>query len=110
MHQPRSRLPVPRGSTRERPDAVSGSESLPPFTLVVPCYNEAGRFDEFGQPLVDFAAGLAAGSELIFVDDGSDDPLLGPRSFASPSVGLTRPSRRHSPDREPQYPSNGGWT
>jgi dolichyl-phosphate beta-glucosyltransferase len=52
---------------------VSAPGSLPAFTLVVPCFNEAGRFDEFGQPLVDFAAGLAAGSELVFVDDGSHD-------------------------------------
>ena len=45
----------------------------PDVTLVVPCYNEQARFDEFGQRLVDFVAGLPAGSELVFVDDGSHD-------------------------------------
>jgi dolichyl-phosphate beta-glucosyltransferase len=48
-------------------------EALPPFTLVVPCYNEAERFGEFGQQLVDFVAELAMGSELVFVNDGSTD-------------------------------------
>ncbi|HSO95255.1 MAG TPA: glycosyltransferase [Acidimicrobiia bacterium] len=43
------------------------------FGLVVPLYNEAPRFDEFGHQLVGFIAAQPAGSELIFVDDGSDD-------------------------------------
>jgi len=41
---------------------------------VIPLYNEADRFDEFGQHLVDFIGAQPAGSELLFVDDGSDDP------------------------------------
>jgi dolichyl-phosphate beta-glucosyltransferase len=45
----------------------------PGFCLVVPLYNEQSRFHEFGQQLVDFMATQATGSELIFVDDGSDD-------------------------------------
>jgi dolichyl-phosphate beta-glucosyltransferase len=52
---------------------VGRALSLPAFTLVVPCYDEARRFDEFGQALVDFVGRLPAGSELIFVDDGSSD-------------------------------------
>jgi len=43
------------------------------FGLVVPLYNEQSRFDEFGQQLVDFLHAQPAGSELVFVDDGSDD-------------------------------------
>jgi dolichyl-phosphate beta-glucosyltransferase len=43
------------------------------FGLVVPLYNEASRFEEFGQRLVEFMAAQPAGSELLFVDDGSDD-------------------------------------
>jgi dolichyl-phosphate beta-glucosyltransferase len=43
------------------------------FGLVVPLYNEASRFEEFGQRLVEFMVAQPAGSELLFVDDGSDD-------------------------------------
>ena len=50
-----------------------GAGSMPSVTLVVPCYNEEARFDEFGQRLVDFVGAQPAGSELLFVDDGSDD-------------------------------------
>jgi len=46
------------------------SESL---GLVVPLYNEAERFGEYGKTLVAFVEQLPAGSELVFVDDGSDD-------------------------------------
>jgi dolichyl-phosphate beta-glucosyltransferase len=52
---------------------VTDSGALPPFTLVVPCYNEEERFGEFGQQLVDFVAELPPDSELLFVDDGSSD-------------------------------------
>jgi dolichyl-phosphate beta-glucosyltransferase len=43
------------------------------FGLVVPLYNEESRFEEFGQQLVDFLNAQGTGSELVFVDDGSDD-------------------------------------
>jgi SAM-dependent methyltransferase len=41
--------------------------------LVVPLFNEADRFGDFGKLLLDFTATLPPGSELVFVDDGSDD-------------------------------------
>jgi dolichyl-phosphate beta-glucosyltransferase len=47
------------------------------FTLVVPVFNEAARFEEFGPALVDFIAEQPAGSELVFVDDGSTDATPG---------------------------------
>ena len=45
----------------------------PPLGLVVPVFDEASRFPEYGAQLVDFVAGLPSGSELVFVDDGSGD-------------------------------------
>ena len=46
---------------------------LPTLTLVVPVFNEQVRVPEFVPALVEFVAGLPAGSELVFVDDGSTD-------------------------------------
>lgn len=43
------------------------------LSVVVPLYNEDERFAEFGKVLVEFVADLPAGSEIIFVDDGSTD-------------------------------------
>ena len=45
----------------------------PSLGLVVPVYDEAERLTDFAKQLVDFAAELAAGSGLLFVDDGSTD-------------------------------------
>jgi dolichyl-phosphate beta-glucosyltransferase len=44
-----------------------------PLTLVVPLYNEATRFGRFAAELMQFISAQAAGSTLLFVDDGSDD-------------------------------------
>lgn len=41
--------------------------------LVVPLYDEAARFAEYGKLLVDYVADQPPGSELLFVDDGSTD-------------------------------------
>lgn len=41
--------------------------------LVVPLFDEAVRFAEYGDQLVDYVARQPAGSELLFVDDGSGD-------------------------------------
>jgi SAM-dependent methyltransferase len=57
-------------SKDDRDDAQGGQLG---FSVVVPLYNEESRFDEFGQQLVDFLNAQATGSELVFVDDGSDD-------------------------------------
>jgi dolichyl-phosphate beta-glucosyltransferase len=50
---------------------VSGR--LQPLGLVVPVFNEAMRVNDYGKLLLDFAAELPSGSELLFVDDGSID-------------------------------------
>jgi dolichyl-phosphate beta-glucosyltransferase len=55
-------------------DAVPLTKSL---TLVVPVYNESLRFRLFAGQLGDFVACCPAGSELIFVDDGSSDGTPG---------------------------------
>lgn len=52
---------------------MDGRGDQPGVGLVVPLYNEADRFDEYGPRLVDFIAEQPPGSALVFVDDGSDD-------------------------------------
>lgn len=60
------RAPVDAGTRDERPGAGA-------LTLVVPLYNEQDRFPRFCRRLAAFVAEQPAGSELVFVDDGSDD-------------------------------------
>jgi SAM-dependent methyltransferase len=43
------------------------------LALVVPIFDEEVRVPEFADTLVDFILGQPAGSELVFVDDGSSD-------------------------------------
>lgn len=43
------------------------------FALVVPLFDEEARFEEYGPVLVEWIRGQPAGSELVFVDDGSRD-------------------------------------
>jgi dolichyl-phosphate beta-glucosyltransferase len=44
-----------------------------PFSLVVPLYNETRRLGANFPALAEFVATAPAGTELVFVDDGSDD-------------------------------------
>lgn len=44
---------------------------------MVPLYNETDRFAEHGDELASFIDGFPEGSEIIFVDDGSDDDTAG---------------------------------
>jgi dolichyl-phosphate beta-glucosyltransferase len=53
-----------------RPPAGDHGGSL---SLVVPLYDEEERFAEHAKEIAEFVDGLPAGSELIFVDDGSSD-------------------------------------
>jgi dolichyl-phosphate beta-glucosyltransferase len=46
---------------------------LPPFTVVIPCYNEAARIGETLRSTVDYLNANAPKSELIVVNDGSTD-------------------------------------
>ena len=46
------------------------------LTLVVPVFDEEERVVERGPELAAFVAGLAPGSELVFVDDGSTDDTV----------------------------------
>jgi dolichyl-phosphate beta-glucosyltransferase len=41
--------------------------------VVVPVFDEAARLVDYGKRLIDFVQRLPAGSELVFVDDGSTD-------------------------------------
>src|SRR5438045_8462190 len=46
---------------------------LPPFSVVIPCFNEAGRIGETLRLTLDYLTYNAAESELIVVNDGSTD-------------------------------------
>jgi dolichyl-phosphate beta-glucosyltransferase len=46
---------------------------LPPFSIVIPCFNEAARIGKTLRTTLDYLAGTAPESELIVVNDGSTD-------------------------------------
>jgi len=46
---------------------------LPPFSIVIPCFNEQGRIGETLRVTIDYLAANAPTSELIVVNDGSTD-------------------------------------
>ena len=46
---------------------------LPPFSIVIPCFNEEGRIGQTLRLTVDYLAANAPDSELIVVNDGSTD-------------------------------------
>jgi dolichyl-phosphate beta-glucosyltransferase len=46
---------------------------LPPFSIVIPCYNEAARIGKTLRATLDYLAEAAPESELIVVNDGSTD-------------------------------------
>jgi glycosyltransferase involved in cell wall biosynthesis len=46
---------------------------LPPFSVVIPCFNEAGRIGETLRLTLDYLTVNAPQSELIVVNDGSTD-------------------------------------
>src|SRR5881409_135663 len=50
---------------------------LPPFSVVIPCFNEAARIGETLRITIEYLAANAAESELIVVDDGSTDGTAG---------------------------------
>jgi glycosyltransferase involved in cell wall biosynthesis len=47
---------------------------LPPFSVVIPCFNEEARIGETLRVTLDYLAANAPESELIVVNDGSTDP------------------------------------
>ncbi len=63
--------------------------SRPSFSLVVPLFNEEERLAERGWELAKFIEQFSAGSELIFVDDGSTDATVAAfESLADEHQGL----------------------
>src|ERR1700746_1362572 len=47
---------------------------LPPFSVVIPCFNEAARIGETLRLTLDYLAANAPETELIVGNDGSTDP------------------------------------
>lgn len=46
---------------------------LPPFTVTIPCYNEAGRIGETVRSTLEYLSAESPDAELIVVNDGSTD-------------------------------------
>src|SRR5205807_6573670 len=46
---------------------------LPPFSIVIPCYNEATRIGDTVRSTLDYLSGKSPDAELIVVNDGSTD-------------------------------------
>ncbi len=46
---------------------------LPPFSAIIPCYNEAARIGDTVRSTLDYLAAESANSEVIVVNDGSTD-------------------------------------
>ena len=46
---------------------------LPPFSVVIPCYNEAARIGDTVRSTLDYLSAQGPGAELIVVNDGSTD-------------------------------------
>jgi dolichyl-phosphate beta-glucosyltransferase len=60
-------------STRKPGFVDSRNDNRPTLSLIVPLYDEEDRFQEHAAELAEFVRRHPAGSELIFVDDGSAD-------------------------------------
>lgn len=52
---------------------TSPAADPPTLSLVVPVYNEVGRFEATLPTIVEFATGATCAVELLIVDDGSED-------------------------------------
>ena len=46
---------------------------LPPFSVVIPCFNEAARIGESVRSILDYLSAASSDAELIVVNDGSTD-------------------------------------
>jgi glycosyltransferase involved in cell wall biosynthesis len=76
------------------------SDRLPPFSVVVPCFNEAGSIRSTIEALAKVTA--ASGAEIVVVDDGSTDgsrELLEEIEGTGDAAGL----------RVVRHPSNSGY-
>ena len=65
-----------RDATGSVGPVIRAGAGTPSLSLVVPLFDEEERVSEYGPELAAFVAGLAVGSELIFVDDGSTDATV----------------------------------
>jgi dolichyl-phosphate beta-glucosyltransferase len=61
---------------------------LPPFSVVIPCFNEQARIGETLRVTLDYLAANAPASELILVNDGSIDAtaIIGRKVFSATKV------------------------
>ena len=69
---------------------------LPPFSIVIPCFNEEGRVGETLRVTIEYLAANTPESELIVVNDGSTDQSwqrLEQWALANPMVKAVNLSR-----------------
>src|SRR5262249_40494013 len=67
-----SRLCRCQRQIRDRNLSVTVSR-LPPFSVAIPCYNEAARIGETVRATLDYLAAQSTDAELVVVNDGSTD-------------------------------------
>lgn len=66
----------PRRAPGPSPAASGGNAPRSAVTLVVPVYNEEGRFGSSSARFAEFLDSSPAGSEIVFADDGSLDSTV----------------------------------
>ena len=61
---------------------------LPPFSVTIPCYNEAARIGETVRSTIEYLAAESPNAELIVVNDGSTDSTaaMGREAFAGATI------------------------
>lgn len=60
---------------------------LPPFSVVIPCFNEAARIGQTVRATLDYLNNISPESELIVVNDGSTDSTS---TIARDALGATK--------------------
>jgi len=74
---------------------------LPPFSLIIPAFNEADRIEKTLRETLGYLEATSPQSELIVVNDGSTDATseIVREVFAAARTGITARLLEHSPNR-----------
>jgi dolichyl-phosphate beta-glucosyltransferase len=79
---------------------MNGPAALPPFTIVIPAFNEAHRIRDTLTTVLAYLRSETAQSEVIVVDDGSTDATASiVREAFTASHGISARLIEHSPNR-----------
>lgn len=79
---------------------MNGRAALPPFSVVIPAFNEAHRIGDTLATVLAYLRSESPGGELIVVDDGSSDATSAiAREAFSKNDGVETRLIQHSPNR-----------